>query len=316
MSDGLYLDNANNNTIQNNYIGVDASGLLGVGNAGTAGVRLTNTTSNAVVRDNLVSSNATGIYIDAGAALNQVLGNLIGTDKTGTADLGNSVDGVRIASSASLNAIGGTTAADRNIISGNDNDGVKIDTTSPNGNTVQGNYIGTDKSGTGALANAGDGVEVISKLNTIGGTTTGAGNVISGNIGDGVLLSGAGATGNMIVGNYVGTDSTGSAAIGNAVGILVAGANGNAVGGATGTPGTGLGNVVSGNVQRGIELSAANNNTIEGNLVGTAVSGTNAVGQRVDSRGRLGLRAGYLFIVVVRQHYWWAYFRQPQCCQW
>ena len=144
-----------------------------------------------------------------------IKGNLIGTDVTGSLDLGNSTNGVQILNSASLNTIGGVTLADRNIISGNNGDGILIDTTSPDGNSILGNYIGTDISGTSALANSVYGVFVRSKNNTIGGTAAGAGNLISGNIGGGVGISSSAATGNTVQGNYIGTNAVGTGDLGN-----------------------------------------------------------------------------------------------------
>ena len=88
---------------------------------------------------------------------NEIKGNFIGTDVTGTVDLGNSSSGIFIWSTSD-NAIGGTTAADRNIISGNGNFGVRIYAGST-GNLVQGNYIGTDLTGTSPLGNS-DGVHI------------------------------------------------------------------------------------------------------------------------------------------------------------
>src|SRR5262249_14703513 len=81
------------------------------------------------------------------------------------------------------------------------------------GNLVQGNYVGTDVSGTGTLGN-GVGVHVTSPNNTIGGTTAGAGNVIAGNQGDGVFLSDNGS-GNVLPGNVIGRDARGSVNLGN-----------------------------------------------------------------------------------------------------
>ena len=98
---------------------------------------------------------------------NQVRGNLIGTDFTGTTSIGNS-RGVRIVSSG--NVIGGTTAEARNIISGNDF-GVFIEGAAT-GNLIQGNYIGTDVTGTADLGNDQFGVRIRgpASKNTIGGT--------------------------------------------------------------------------------------------------------------------------------------------------
>ena len=86
-------------------------------------------------------------------------------------------------------------------------------------NTVAGNFIGTNPAGTTAIPNGGDGVEINDALNnTIGGTADGPSNVISGNTGDGVEITGPHATGNVVAGDYIGTDLTGTVAIANGTG--------------------------------------------------------------------------------------------------
>src|SRR6185503_12156182 len=147
---------------------------------------------------------------------NVVRGNFIGTDKNGTAALGNSGSGVCISISTSNNTVGGTTAAERNVISGNNTDGVDF-LTGAAGNQVMGNFIGTNVSGTFALGNGLDGVFINNApSNKIGGTSPGAGNVISGNtVFNGVDVLGAGSTGTLVQGNFIGTDVSGSIALGN-----------------------------------------------------------------------------------------------------
>src|SRR5205085_1287258 len=132
---------------------------------------------------NIISGNAVGVEIDAtasqAAAGNLVRGNFIGTDVTGTQAVGNG-EGMVILG-ASGNVIGGTTAAERNVISGNSVRGVDITGIGnllPGGNLVQGNFIGTDAAGGAALPNKGDGV-FIDGPNTVGGTAGGAGNLIA-----------------------------------------------------------------------------------------------------------------------------------------
>ena len=83
--------------------------------------------------------------------------------------------------------MGGTTTAARNIISGNQLDGVLLNL-GAGYNTVDGDFIGTNLAGNASLANSGNGVKVLGSSNTVGGTTAAAGNVISGNLLDGVLL--------------------------------------------------------------------------------------------------------------------------------
>src|SRR5262249_34726409 len=157
------------------------------------------------------------------------------------------------------NTIGGTTTGARNIISGNINDGVLIHNEA-SANLVEGNFIGTNPKGT-ALHNQ-VGVVIDSDGNTIGGTTPGAGNVISGNtVRVGIDFLG---DGNVIQGNRVGTNPAGNAALSNSIGIRIA-SSGNTIGGAV----AGADNVISGN-NFGIFLATtASQNLLQGNFVGT-----------------------------------------------
>jgi hypothetical protein len=158
-----------------------------------------------------------GIRIQNGGT-NVVQGNYLGTDVTGTNNLGNTGSGVYILQSSG-NLIGGTNAAARNVISGNVH-GIYIDDNSlpdtGTGNLVQGNYIGVTATGTKALGNTNNGVYIVTAPgNVIGGTLPGSGNLISGNALSGIFISGAGANGNLIQGNLIGTDLSGTLAISN-----------------------------------------------------------------------------------------------------
>src|SRR5262249_17799157 len=149
---------------------------------------------------NVISGNsAAGIDIFLGSG-NTIQGNRIGTDAAGAVALPN-VIGILVGAGA--NTIGGATAGAGNVISGNSTSGILL---SSGGNLVQGNYIGTDASGTAALGNF-NGIVASASNNTIGGTAAGAGNIISGNRNDGVLVMGLGI---VIQGNYIGTDVSGS----------------------------------------------------------------------------------------------------------
>src|SRR5262249_31082534 len=151
-----------------------------------------------------------------GARNNLVAGNFIGTNASGTVSLGNTI-GVLVDQGASGNLIGGTTAAARNVISGNTGDGVRISASGTSGNGVEGNYIGTSATGSAALGSLGNGlsVQIGASNNIVGGTAAGARNIISGNAGDGIhLLDGYVFAGNYITrntahnlfeGNYIGT---------------------------------------------------------------------------------------------------------------
>ena len=98
-------------------------------------------------------------------------------------------------------------------------------------------------------------IEAGASNNTIGGTTVSASNIISGNARDGVEITSTGATANLVAGNFIGTDKNGSMAIGNATGVEIdSSATGNTIGGVTSTPGTGPGNVISGNTGNGVVI--------------------------------------------------------------
>ena len=179
-------------------------------------------------------------------------GNFIGTDVSGTIARGNGDDGVFI-NGAPTNTIGGTDPGARNIISGNTQYGVYISGAAATGNVVQGNFIGTDVNGTTAIGNKYGGVEVFAKNSTIGGTEAGAGNLISGNVGSGVILAAYDTAGNLIQGNLIGTDVTGTTPLGNTGGgVRTLSNENNVIGGAT----AGTGNVIAFNGGDGVAVTA------------------------------------------------------------
>jgi T5SS/PEP-CTERM-associated repeat protein len=146
----------------------------------------------------------------------------------------------------------------------------------PNGNNVvEGCFVGLDASGSNTLGSTGSGVFVQTPRNRIGGTAPGLRNVISGQGTTGMEIFEAFATNNIIQGNYIGTDRNGTTAIPNtdrAVVINMA-ASSNTIGGAV----AGAGNLISGNLNRGITLDGANN-VVQGNRIGTDATGVNPLG--------------------------------------
>ena len=212
-----------------------------------------------------------GISVNTDCTFNVIEGNFIGTDVTGTLDLGNGNAGVLIGQAAN-NTVGGTTAAARNLISGNP-EGVTIVDPTATENVVAGNYIGTDVTGTLGIPN-GTGVLLLAPDNTVGGTASGSGNLISGNTGHGIRLEPPNATGNDISGNYMGVDATGTLALGNDIGVWVDNVADNVIGGTS----TGARNLISGN-REGITFweSGATGNLVQGNYIGTNASGDAAV---------------------------------------
>jgi hypothetical protein len=143
-------------------------------------------------------------------------------------------------------------------------------------NTIDNNYIGTDVSGTIALGNGGAGVAVLSSHNFIGGPNPGTGNLIAGNLEDGVAISGIAASGNFVLANRIGLDGYGSTALGNGrYGILVDRAGGAQIG----LQGAGLGNVISGNRGDGVHVvNSAPAPQVVGDLIGTDATGGAALG--------------------------------------
>jgi hypothetical protein len=294
---GIYPGNGD--LIEGDYIGTDKNGTSSLGNSigifsasnDTVGGP---TTTPGAGAGNLISGNAQW-GVTAGNQ-NLVAGNLIGTNATGLAALGNGYAGAGgggVFIGGNNNTVGGSTAAARNIISGNSGDnafGIAIENvagpslTSGSYNLVEGNYVGTDITGTTALLGQSEGIGVAGQYNTIGRTTAGTRNIISGSSNDGIQLTlGPGSLpsfGDSILGNYIGTDSSGTRAVPNHIGIhLLPGTSDNTIGGTL----PGAGNVISGNSGNGITLSgdsthgACTNNLIQGNLIGADKTGTIAL---------------------------------------
>ncbi len=293
-------------TVSGCFLGTDSTGEQVVSPSGGTGVEVDDVSNNTIggttPADRNIILNGPAGFLDYGVWVtgsssgdNLIEGNYIGTDATGTQSLGND-QGISFYNSGTANTVGGTTPDARNIISGSYNAGVIISGSS-GGVLAEGNFIGTDVTGTVALPNgtvyANDpgfgiapGVDVVTSGNTIGGTTPGSGNLISGNINDGIdIINGTsgfpqGGEDNLIEGNLIGTDITGTKSLPNAhQGIgLSSGAQFNTIGGTQ----AGAGNVISGNGGTGtnscgIFLSSNGDNLIEGNLIGTNATGTASV---------------------------------------
>ena len=270
--DGLVLDGTFSSTIQSNYIGLKADGSEG-GN-GSAGIYITNNSDGNLIEDNVISDNSgRGIFIGIGDSDNNTIaGNLIGTDPSGTTAMGNFFEGVLV-NSVSGTTIGGTNVSTRNVISGNGSGGVLI-TGGSTSTTVSGNYIGVASDGQTALGNGNNGpssgIEVDDGATgtTIGGTTGGAANVVSGNANHGVLITGSG-TAATVQGNRIGTNAAVDAVVSNDLnGIEVASGASATIGGTT----SGAGNVVAGNGEYEIRLGT-NGNTVQGNYLDTNANG-------------------------------------------
>ena len=262
-------------TTQPGFAGSPIIELNGVSaGIGTVGLRVAGAGGGSTIRGLIINRfTADGIRLDSGN--NVIQGNYIGTDVTGTLPRGNGQIGVFVLGT-STNVIGGTNVADRNVISGNNDTGIYI--LNGRANLVQGNYIGLNAAGTADLGNVNNGIAIYNApANTIGGLSPSARNVISGNDVSGIYLNSALATGNWILGNYIGVNAAGTAAISNAAdGITVGNAPANLIGGTN----AGAGNLISGNGRNGIYLYGAStrNSLIAGNSIGTDAAGTAALG--------------------------------------
>ena len=250
----------------------------------------------------IVGFSGNGIQLDTNGN-DTVLSCYIGV--VGTSAFGNGHDGIVIDGTSgniigSTTAVGSPTGLGGNVISGNGIIGIHIlaaGATEATNNQILGNFIGTNVTGTGAVGNGGDGIDIVhASNNIIGGAAAGAGNVISGNAANGILIGGSDSVGNQVINNFIGTNATGSAGVGNGQnGIrLTDSTNQNTIGGVTPTtllitnapPAPGKpadGNVISANGGDGILIEdSASSNSLSGNFIGTDITGINPLGNAAD----------------------------------
>lgn len=253
----------------------------------------------------IINSSGNGVTLNAGNIV--LLLNQIGVNLAG-ADAGNAADGIYIASTSNNNRIGSnpTSASNyfSNLISGNGSDGIEINGST--GNVIEANLIGTNRAGTAAIRNDGNGILITAagSNNTIGGTAyydsttqqtnnpTGnkgtvpivairppQGNVISGNQLNGVLIQNA-SENNVLSGNFIGTSATGNSAIANTLdGVLIRLANNNSLIGCSVVDQPFIYyNVLSGNGANGLHVSDSNNITVQANFFGSGANNQTLVG--------------------------------------
>ncbi len=217
FSDNGILLLGDSNTVAGNYVGLSADGTTVAGNnsndtADQGGIRIesaSNTIGGTVIADrNVISGNRrAGIQLfGAGATGNDIYGNYVGLDAVGTLDRGNGGEGIDFQFSVG-NTIGGPLAGQRNVISGNDSDGIEID--GGDSNVIQNNYIGTDNTGVFLVPNTRDGIDINDNAgdgatnNLIGGTGANEGNLIRGNGIYGVQVREPASVNNTIVRNSI-----------------------------------------------------------------------------------------------------------------
>jgi hypothetical protein len=257
-------------TVVGNYLGTDVTGTVDLGNTDDGvdvdanNVVIGGTT--AAERNIISGNNGDGINLGAGFSGAIIRGNYIGTDVTGTIDLGNSANGILVGGSNVT--IGGTAAGARNIISGNGVDGINV-ASGANNVTIAGNWIGTGGTGTTGVGNSDDGIDIAGSSAII------TNNVITNNADEGITIVGSGVTGHLIQGNIIGLDPDGSTNNGlGDVGIAIISGTGNTIGGTTAA----ARNVIS-RMAEGIEINTSNN-IVQGNYIGTDATGTLNRGNR------------------------------------
>jgi CSLREA domain-containing protein len=255
--------------IEGNLVGLDVTGTAALPNP--TGVLMRMGFENRIgglapEMRNVISGNTwLGVW-DSASYHVAIEGNLIGTNRTGDGMVPNGAVGLEIDSY--YGRVGGLVTEAGNVVSGNGGRGIFVGGWQT---TVQGNRIGTNAAGTAALPNAGDGIEdhSYSRETLIGGIDPGAGNLISGNVGHGILVDGKYA---IVEGNFIGTDIDGLLAIGNQQDGVHVTADSARIGGLD----AGARNLISGNGDDGVEL-ADTSNAVIGNYIGTDISGTAAI---------------------------------------
>lgn len=287
--DGIAIGgvSAYQNVVAGNYVGTDVNGGAAIPN-GSRGILIDNATGNVIGTDgdglgdeaerNLVSGNKLdGIYIHGlGASQNQVARNYIGTDILGLIAIPNGGVGVRI-SAASSNIVGTNgdglgDALEGNLISGNILTGTLIEDLSSQQNEVAGNRIGANALGNAAMPNGGAGIEIKAAFgNRIGTNGDGLsdgleGNLVSGNSGAGVVLSGE-ATNNRISGNRIGVLATEDTPLPNGKdGVRIENGMSNVIGLSL-DGSSGAANTIAFNQGAGIYVGENLKNTLRGNII-------------------------------------------------
>ncbi len=267
----IYNSTATGNTITQNYIGTNYSATAAAATPNTYGVAIANGASGNTISNNVVSGNTMlGIGINA-SSNNTVLNNRVGTDSSGTMAVPNAY-GIGI-QNASSNIIGSLTSGNGNLISGNTTAGIVIDGLTSTGNQIFGNRIGTDITGTDSLPNESGIILSYASNTIIGGSTYSHRNIISGNRGAAIVMNGTGTRNNVVKGNFIGPDITGIAPLHNYSGInILSSANSNIIGGTLPAER----NIISGNLEMGVYIEAADSNILINNFFGPDSTGLDA----------------------------------------
>jgi titin len=273
------------NVVQASLIGTNLAGTAALGET-FEGVMIEGASDETVGGPTAAQRNVIGGPSDNGIQITQfpgeppadgnvVMNNYVGTNAAGTTVLTNRF-GIAIDSGES-----GNTVAD-NVVAGSMLEGIFV---AGSGNLLEGNRIGTNAAGTAALGNV-VGVEVVGAGNTVGGATAAARNVISGNDGAGVLITDSAASGNVVEGNFIGTQADGATPLGNgAWGVLITSqAANNTVGGTA----AGAGNLIAFNGDDGVLVGGTAGST--GNAL--AGTGNSVLGNSIFGNGKVGIDLG------------------------
>lgn len=284
-----------NNVVQNNYVGTDVTGTAALGGGSYEAIGIFGGHTNAIL-DNLISGNSTSAISITGDGArssdgNLIQGNLIGTDVNGTSALGNG-SGIELGASGNTNVLntiigtngdGANDASEGNVISGNSGNAIVMEGVT--GNVVAGNLIGTDATGTAPLGNGSETIVLYNGANNNRIGTNGDGvsdtlerNIIS-NSGPEAVWIISGSTGNVVAGNYIGTDITGTVDFGNSEGISIDSSDNNIIGtnGSNDAFNASERNVIAGN-STGVFVSNSDNTIIAGNYIGVDATGVTALG--------------------------------------
>ena len=307
LGNGIFIDgtagSVNGIAIIGNFIGTDSTGMIqmanrnGIGILGTTNPCNNTTIGTPVPANRNIINGSFGNFSPAittntifcgnissqGNTGATIVNNYIGTNASGTAALGNSLFGITLASET-ICTIGGISATSRNVISGQTAFGICL--AGATLSTIQGNYIGTDVTGSQPIGNLNSGIYLGSFTAPTTGNTI-SNNVISEN-GAGITLGDATAPGtilNTVQANKIGTDFSGTVGLANSYfGIAVQdGQN------------TITGNVISGNRAGGVMFNGttfATGNSVNANLIGTDITGTKVI-PNGGNGVQIGLNGGF-----------------------
>lgn len=270
---------SNNNYIIGNYIGCNYNATDSLSN--TDGIEILSGPYGNIIggslasERNIISGNTHIGVVVVNSNNNIIKGNYVGLNRTGDASVGN-VDGITIEGASKYNLVGGYTASERNYVSGNVAYGISVYGTGCNYNTVVGNFVGTDVSGTDSVPNTyGILFDMGASYNRLGGYGAGAGNLISGNSAYGVFLYSPSTQRDSVIGNLIGTDISGTLPLPNSNGVVMDGPSYKHFIDS---------NLISANRQSGIiiHLSASDSNIVMRNKIGTDITGNLPLGNAFD----------------------------------